>query len=69
MTRLHLVAPAEMSAEQRTVHDRLLPALAAVCVAAGAVAARPELADKAQALGRYCRYETCLPPRLSGWPF
>jgi 4-carboxymuconolactone decarboxylase len=26
---------------------------------------RPQLADTAQALGRYCRYETALPPRLS----
>jgi len=26
---------------------------------------RPELAAQAQALGRYCRYETTLPPRLS----
>lgn len=26
---------------------------------------RPELADRAQALGRYCRYDTLLPPRLS----
>jgi 4-carboxymuconolactone decarboxylase len=26
---------------------------------------RPELAATAQALGRYCRYETTLPPRLS----
>lgn len=26
---------------------------------------RPELAAKAQALGRYCRYDTRLPPRLS----
>jgi 4-carboxymuconolactone decarboxylase len=26
---------------------------------------RPELADRAQALGHYCRYDTLLPPRLS----
>jgi len=26
---------------------------------------RPELADKAQQLGRYCRYDSSLPPRLS----
>ncbi|MDC7787190.1 carboxymuconolactone decarboxylase family protein [Rhodoplanes sp. TEM] len=26
---------------------------------------RAALAEPAQALGRYCRYETCLPPRLS----
>ena len=66
MTRLHLVAPAEMSAEQRTVHDRI--ASGPRGGVRGPLALwlhRPELADKAQALGRYCRYETCLPPRLS----
>lgn len=26
---------------------------------------RPELADRAQSLGRYCRYDTLLPQRLS----
>ena len=26
---------------------------------------RPELADRAQRLGEYARYQTCLPPRLS----
>lgn len=26
---------------------------------------RPDLADRSQALGRYCRYDTLLPPRLS----
>ena len=26
---------------------------------------RPELADRAQRLGEYARYKTCLPPRLS----
>ena len=26
---------------------------------------RPQLADKAQQLGRYCRYDSLLPPRLS----
>lgn len=26
---------------------------------------RPELADRAQALGQYCRFESCLPGRLS----
>ena len=66
MTRLHLVAPAEMSAEQRTVHDRI--ASGPRGGVRGPLALwlhRPELADKAQALGQYCRYETCLLPRLS----
>jgi len=66
MTRLTVPAPDEMSAEQRAVHDRI--ASGPRGGVRGPLALwlhRPELADKAQALGRYCRYETCLPPRLS----
>ena len=66
MIRLPVPAPAEMSAEQRTIHDRI--ASGPRGGVRGPLALwlhRPELADKAQALGRYCRYETCLPPRLS----
>ena len=66
MTRLHVPTPDEMSAEQRAVHDRI--ASGPRGGVRGPLALwlhRPELADKAQALGRYCRYETCLPPRLS----
>ena len=66
MTRLPVPAPAQMSAEQRTIHDRI--ASGPRGGVRGPLALwlhRPELADKAQALGRYCRYETCLPPRLS----
>ena len=66
MTRLPVPAPAKMSAEQRTIHDRVA---SDPCGAVRGPLAlwlhRPQLADKAQALGRYCRYETCLPPRLS----
>ena len=66
MTRLAVPAFGEMSAEQRTIHDRI--AFGPRGGVRGPLALwlhRPELADKAQALGRYCRYETCLPPRLS----
>ena len=66
MTRLPVPAPDEMSAEQRAVHDRI--ASGPRGGVRGPLALwlhRPELADNAQALGRYCRYETCLPPRLS----
>ena len=64
MTRLP--APAEMSVEQRTIHDMI--ASGPRGGVRGPLALwlhRPELADKAQALGRYCRYEICLPSRLS----
>ena len=66
MTRLPVPAPDEMSAEQRAVHDRV--ASGPRGGVRGPLALwlhRPELADNAQGLGRYCRYETCLPPRLS----
>ena len=66
MTRLPVPAPDEMSAEQRVVHDRI--ASGPRGGVRGPLALwlhRPELANNAQALGRYCRYETCLPPRLS----
>ena len=66
MTRLPVPAPDEMSAEQRAVHDRV--ASGPRGGVRGPLALwrhRPELADNAQALGRYCRYETCLPPRLA----
>ena len=66
MTRLPVPAPDEMSAEQRAVHDRI--ASGPRGGVRGPLALwlhRPELADNAQTLGRYCRYETCLPPHLS----
>ncbi len=66
MTRLPVPAPAEMSATQRKIHDRIASGpRGGVCGPLALWLHRPELADKAQALGRYCRYETCLPPRLS----
>ena len=55
-----------MPAEQCTIHDRI--ASGPRGSVRGPLAFwlhRPELADKAQALGRYFWYETCLPPRLS----
>ena len=66
MTRLTVPVPDEMSAEQRAVHDRI--ASGPRGGVRGPLALwlhRLELADSAQAQGRYCRYDTCLPPRLS----
>ena len=66
MTRLAVPAPDEMSAEQRAVHDRISSGpRGGVRGPLALWLHRPELADNAQALGRCCRYETCLPPRLS----
>ena len=66
MSCLPVPAPAEMSAEQRTIHERIASGhRGGVRGPLALWLYRPELADKAQALGRYCRDETCLPPRLS----
>jgi len=59
MTRIAELDPAEMTPAQRSVHDAIAGGPLAVWLH------RPELAQHAQALGRYCRYETALPPRLS----
>lgn len=56
----------QMTTAQRTVHDAI--ASGPRKGVRGPLAVwlhRPELAQHAQALGRYCRYETSLPPRLS----
>lgn len=66
MTRIADLELAQMTAAQRAVHDAIaggprkgVPGPLAVWLH------RPELAQHAQALGRYCRYETSLPTRLS----
>jgi 4-carboxymuconolactone decarboxylase len=66
MTRIANLDPDQMTPAQRTVHDAI--ASGPRKGVRGPLAVwlhRPELAQHAQALGRYCRYETSLPPRLS----
>ena len=66
MKRIPDLDPAVMSVEQRTVYDAI--ASGPRKGVRGPLAVwlhRPELAQNAQALGRYCRYDTMLPPRLS----
>ncbi|GIX15814.1 MAG: 4-carboxymuconolactone decarboxylase [Paracoccaceae bacterium] len=58
--------PARMSPRQREVHDAI--AASPRGGVRGPLAVwlhRPELAHRAQELGRYCRYDSALPPRLS----
>ena len=66
MSRLPQLQPDDMTEDQRKVHDSI--ASGPRGGVRGPLALwlhRPELADRAQQLGRYCRYETCLSPRLS----
>ena len=64
--RLADLDPADLTTEQREVYDRIITG------PRGQVAGplrvwlhNPQLADRAQALGQYARYDTCLPPVLS----
>jgi 4-carboxymuconolactone decarboxylase len=68
MPRIEPLQPGQMSAEQQRIHD--LIASGPRGRVRGPLAVwlhRPGLAEPAQALGRYCRYDTSLPPRLSEW--
>ena len=66
MARLPVPDPDLMTMEQRAVHDAIANGPRGGVRGPLAVwLHRPQLADKAQQLGQYCRYETCLPPRLS----
>ncbi|MEI2734951.1 MAG: carboxymuconolactone decarboxylase family protein [Rhodoblastus sp.] len=66
MPRLPDLDPATLDAEQKRIHDEIASGprgkvegpLRVWLTSAG-------LADKAQALGAFCRYGTSLPPRLS----
>ncbi len=58
--------PARMDAHQKRVHDAIASGPRGRVRGPLAVwLHRPGLAEHAQALGRYCRYDSSLPPRLS----
>lgn len=66
MKRIADLAPEQMTPAQRRVYDTIAGGPRKGVRGPLAVwLHRPELAQHAQALGRYCRYETVLPPRLS----
>jgi 4-carboxymuconolactone decarboxylase len=66
MPRLPDLDPARMSEAQRAVHDRIASGPRGRVEGPLRVWLNsPDLADKAQALGAFCRYGTSLPPRLS----
>lgn len=66
MTRLPEIPTDRLTPDQKRIHDEVVagprgrvPAPVQVWLR------RPELAERAQSLGAYCRYGTSLPPRLS----
>lgn len=64
--RLAAPDPATYSDRQREIHDEIASGPRGGVRGPLAVwLHRPELAAKAQALGRYCRYDSALEPRLS----
>jgi 4-carboxymuconolactone decarboxylase len=66
MSRLPELSLETMSAEQRRVHDIIASSPRGQVRGPLAVwLRRPELAERAQALGEYCRYNSSLPKRLS----
>jgi 4-carboxymuconolactone decarboxylase len=66
MPRLPDLVLEDLSPEQRRVHDAIVSGPRGVVQGPLKVWLNsPELADRAQALGAFCRYGTVLPPRLS----
>lgn len=64
--RVSAVDPQAYDARQREIHDAIAAGPRGGVRGPLAIwLRRPELAANAQALGRYCRYETLLEPRLS----
>jgi 4-carboxymuconolactone decarboxylase len=66
MTRIAPLSPGSMTDQQKRVYDAIVSGPRGGVRGPLAVwLHRPELANYAQALGQYCRFETSLPPRLS----
>ena len=66
MSRLPDLDPAKFSTEQKQVHDAVLAGPRGKVVGPIKVWLKnPGLAEHAQALGAYCRFNSSLPPRLS----
>ncbi|ARP86632.1 carboxymuconolactone decarboxylase family protein [Bordetella genomosp. 9] len=66
MPRMDPPSVEQMSAHQRRIHDAIASGPRGGVRGPLAIwLHRPGLAEHAQALGRYCRYDSSLPPRLS----
>ncbi len=64
--RIRAPVPSQLDAAQRRVYDDIVAGPRGEVVGPlGVWLRRPELADRAQRLGEYARYGTCLPPVLS----
>ena len=66
MARLQIIENKDMTERQKQIHDEIVSGPRGQVRGPLAIwLYRPELADRAQSLGQYCRYDTSLEPRLS----
>ena len=66
MARLKTIENIDMTERQRQIHEEIVSGPRSQVRGPLAIwLYRPELADRAQRLGQYCRYDTSLEPRLS----
>ena len=66
MVRLQTIENKDMTERQKQIHDEIVSGPRGQVRGPLAIwLYRPELAGRAQSLGQYCRYDTCLEPRLS----
>ena len=66
MARLQTIENKDMTERQKQIHDEIVSGPRGQVRGPLAIwLYRPELADRAQRLGQYCRYDTSLEPRLS----
>src|SRR6185369_8495438 len=66
MPRLHLPSVAEMTPEQRDVHDEIVSGVRGQMIGPlRAVILCPDLARRWSPLGEYLRFSTCLPKKLN----
>ena len=66
MARLKTIENTDMTERQRQIHEEIVSGPRGQVRGPLAIwLYRPELADRAQRLGQYCRYDTSLEPRLS----
>ena len=66
MVRLQTIENKDMTERQKQIHDEIVSGPRGQVRGPLAIwLYRPELADRAQSLGQYCRYDTSLEPRLS----